>query len=36
MCSSKGDEVGGRILHHYIKTPRVEELLLIDRQTVCA
>jgi len=36
MCSSKADEVGVRILHHYIETPCYEELLLIDRQTVCA
>ena len=26
--------MGGQVLHHHIKTPRAEELLLIDRKTV--
>ena len=36
ICSSNPDDVGGQVLHHYIKSPRAEELLLIDRETVCA
>jgi len=36
VCSSKPDDVGGQILRHHVKTPRAEELLLIDRETVRA
>jgi len=33
-CSSDHDGVGQQVLHHHIKTPRTEELLLIDRKMV--